>query len=242
MAVSTYFGLPGHGKTTVLAALAYKAICKHEYENVYSNVPLNIPGVTLIQNDDIGRYELANCLLLIDEGTLFADSRAYKSFDKGKMEYFLLHRHRHADIVIFTQQWDALDRKIRCITDRVYYVRKGWLLGKWITSMYRVPYGIMFPDGEKKGEIIQGYYKPPFLNRLFARRIFRPRYYKYFDSFALDPLDELPADRIAFETDTSARPVFRYWLRASGRYIKNSRRRLRRYRRAEEKTRKVLFT
>ena len=128
----------------------------------------------------------------IPPATLFADSRAYKTFDKGKMEYFLLHRHRHADIVIFTQQWDALDRKIRCITDRVYYVCKGWLTGKWLTSVYRVPYGILFPEGEKKGEIVQGYNKPPLLYRLFAKRIYRPRYYKYFDSFDLDPLPALP--------------------------------------------------
>lgn len=228
MAVMTYFGLPGAGKTTVLAYLAYNAIRKRQYENVYTNVPLMIPGVTLIENDDIGRYELANCLLLIDEGTLFADSRAYKSFDKGKMEYFLLHRHRHADIVIFTQQWDALDRKIRCITDRVYYVKKGLLTGKWITSMYRVPYGILFPEGDKKGEIVQGYEKPPFLNRLFARRIYRPKYYKYFDSFLLDPLDPLPADRVPVKALPIEIPVAAAWVVSTSRFMRRFRRRRRR--------------
>lgn len=222
--VSLYFGLPGHGKTTVLAALAYKAIRKHEYENVYSNVPLNLPGVTYIDNDCIGQFELANCLLLIDEGTLFADSRAFRSFDKGKMEYFLLHRHRRADIVIFTQQWDALDRKIRCITDRVYYVRKGWLLGRWITSMYRVPYGILFPDGDKKGEIVQGYEKPPFLNRLFARRLYRPKYYQYFDSFALDPLPALPGSYKVLEAPVVEQGTFTFWLSSTSKFMSKYRR------------------
>lgn len=196
MAVSLYFGLPGCGKTTFLTYLALKGVKSRRYLNVYSNVALNIPGITYIDNDCIGKYELRDCLLLIDEATLFADSRAYKSFDKGKLEYFLEHRHRNADIVLFTQQWDGVDRKIRVITDRVYYVYKGKILGHWISSCYRIPYGILFPDkkrgGDKLGEIVQGYSKPPFFVRMFATRIFRPRYYKYFDSWELTPLPDLP--------------------------------------------------
>lgn len=195
MAVSLYFGLPGCGKTTFLAYLALKAVRSKRYLYVYSNVSLNIPGICIIDNDCIGKYELRDCLLLIDEATLFADSRDFKNFSKSRLEYFLEHRHRNADIILFTQQWDGVDRKIRVITDRVYYVYKGFLTGKWISSCYKIPYGILFPDkrnGEKLGEIVQGYSKPPFLVRLFATRIFRPRYYKYFDSWELTPLPDLP--------------------------------------------------
>ena len=195
MAVSLYFGLPGCGKTTFLAYLALKAVRSKRYLHVYSNVVLNIPGVCIIDNDCIGKFELRDCLLLIDEATLFADSRDFKNFSKSRLEYFLEHRHRNADIILFTQQWDGVDRKIRVITDRVYYVYKGLLTGKWISSCYKIPYGILFPDkrnGEKLGEIVQGYSKPPFFIRLFATRIFRPRYYKYFDSWELVPLPDLP--------------------------------------------------
>ena len=187
MAISLFFGLPGCGKTTLLAAKAYAALKKNRYEYVYSNVKLSIPGVIYIDNSCIGKYKLANCLLLIDEATLFADSRAYKEFDKEKLEYFLEHRHFNADIFLFTQQWDGVDRKIRVITDRVYYVYKGFLLGRWWTTYYRIPYGIIIPDkhhkGEKLGEIVQGYCKPNILIRLLAPKLFRPRYYKFFDSW-----------------------------------------------------------
>lgn len=227
MAVSLYFGLPGCGKTTFLAMLALKAVKGGKYENVYSNVPLNIPGVTLIDNDCIGKFALFNSLVLIDEATLFADSRAHKEFSKGKMEFFLLHRHYNCDIVLFTQQWDGVDRKIRVITDRVYYIYKGVLTRNWISSCYRIPYGIIIPDpkkgGDKLGEIVQGYARPPFYIRLFAKRIYRPRYYKYFDSWELDPLPALPAEYEPIVEDEWERPIARRWYRSTRKFLKTSR-------------------
>lgn len=196
MAVSLYFGLPGAGKTTVMCKTMYKAVRSRRYKNVYCNVFTSIPGVTYIDNDCIGKYDLSDCLLCIDEATLFADSRAYKSFSQDKISYFLYHRHYNADIVLFTQQWDGVDRKIRVITDRVYYIYKGVFLGRWITRGYRVPYGIIIPDkkseAEKLGEIVQGYCKPGLFMRLFGLWVFRPRYYKYFDSWDRPPLPPLP--------------------------------------------------
>lgn len=201
MAVKLFFGLPGSGKTTLMAYFAKKATSKFSpYKNVYSNVGLAIPGVIYIDNSCIGKYDMSNGIVLLDEATLFADSRAYKEFSKSKLSYFLLHRHYNVDIYLFTQQWDGVDRKIRVITDRVYYVFKGKLLGKWFTSYYRIPYGIIIPDldnkkggnGEKLGQIIQGYCKPSLLQRIFCPRLFRPKYYKYFDSWECPELPPLP--------------------------------------------------
>lgn len=221
MAVSLYFGLPGCGKTTMLTKMALDGLHSGRYQNIYTNIHLNIPGVTYIDNDCIGTYELRDCLLLIDEATLFADSRDFKKFSKGRLEYFLEHRHRNADIALFTQQWDGVDRKIRTITDRVYYIKKGVLLGPWFSSCYRIPYDIIIPDpkkaqgGEKLGEIIQGYCKPPLLARIFCKRVFRPRYYNYFDSWALDPFPDLPEQYRPVEYDELSRPVLARWLYVS---------------------------
>lgn len=235
MAVSLYFGLPGCGKTTMLAKMAYDAVRHGKYNNVYTNVELNIPGVTYIDNDCIGTYELRDCLLLIDEATLFADSRDYKKFSKGRLEYFLKHRHRNADIALFTQQWDGVDRKIRTITDRVYYIKKGVLLGHWISSCYRIPYDIIIPDpkkaagGEKLGEIIQGYCKPPWFVRLFCQRVYRPRYYRYFDSWELAPLDKLPSQYAPVQHDEFSRPIAVRWYRTTARFVRKSRHHRKRY-------------
>lgn len=198
MAVELYFGLPGCGKTTLLAAKALAAVKSKKYLNVYSNVRLSIFGVTYISNECIGKYDLHDGLLLIDEATLFADNREHKNFPRHQIEYFLLHRHYNIDIILFTQQWDGVDKKIRVITDRVYYVYKGLFFGKWFTKYYRIPYGIIIPDphksdGEKLGDIVQGYCKPNILIRLFSPVLYRPKYYKYFDSWQRNILPNLPA-------------------------------------------------
>ena len=199
MAVELYFGLPGCGKTTLLASKALSAVNSKKYLYVYSNVRLSIFGVTYITNECIGKYDLHDCAILIDEATLFADNRSYKDFTRDKIEYFLLHRHYNADILLFTQQWDGVDRKIRVITDRVYYVYKGLFTGKWLTRYYRIPYGIIIPDprksdGEKLGDIVQGYCKPNFFIRLFSPVLYRPKFYKYFDSWQRNTLDPLPRE------------------------------------------------
>lgn len=187
MAVKVFFGLPGCGKTTLFTKFALNAVRSRKYANVYGNVPLKIFGYTYVDNDCIGKYCLEHGLVLIDEATLYADSRDFKNFKKEQLTYFLEHRHFNVDIILFTQQWDGLDRKIRVITDRCYYVYKPFILGKWFTKYYRIPYGIIIPDPKKDqqklGEIVQGYCKPNFFIRLFAPVLFRPKYYKYFDSW-----------------------------------------------------------
>lgn len=192
--VKLYFGLPGAGKSTVLTKIVYKHLKarRSPYKYILSNVALgNLPPfdkVTIFDPNDIGKYDYSDSLIVIDEASLYFDSRSYKTFRKDTIAYFLMHRHHNNDFILATQQWDAVDKKIRVITDRVYYIYKGKWLGSWFSNYYRVPYDIIIPDpkkgvGDKLGDIVQGYAKPPFLFRLFCHRVYRPKYYKYFDSF-----------------------------------------------------------
>lgn len=211
--VSLYFGLPGCGKTTMLAKLAHdtdlliekdlKRVAKGlprkcPYDYVYTNIELiGLKHCRKITFDMLGRYDVRNALILIDEATIEVDSRDYKKFSQASKEFILLHRHYRCDIAFFTQQWDGVDKKIRVITDRVYYLYKGVFSRLWFTRMYRVPYGIIIPDpkkdsSEKLGEIVQGYCKPSFFVRLFSPWLYRPRYYKYFDSWEAPLLPPLP--------------------------------------------------
>ena len=197
MSVSRYFGLPGCGKTTTLAMLAYKGVRSGRYEHIYSNVHLEMPGVTYIPFSALGQWELRDCLILIDEAMVYCGDRDYKSFDKSRLEFFVMHRHHYCDIVLFSQEADGVDKKIRSISADMYYVKKGLLLGNWITTIYKIPYGIVWPDrqsnGENLGKIVMGYIKPSLISRLCATRYLRSKYYPYFDSWECDQYPPLPA-------------------------------------------------
>lgn len=213
MAVIRYFGLPGCGKTTTLAHEALKAIKSGRYLHVYSNVFLSIHGVTVVPFECFGVYEMRDCLFLIDEAMVVCGDRDHKNFGKEKIKEFMMHRHKDCDIILFSQEADGVDKKIRSITDRMFYVKKGLITGKWISNIYRIPYDVMFPsDGDKIGDIIMGYKKPPFFARLFAKRLFRPLYYSYFDSWESDPLPPLPDKYQPYVDPNHRDPILRPWL------------------------------
>lgn len=208
MSVSLIFGLPGCGKTTLYASKAVKtsnaiSLGVSPYKRIYGNIHLNdVPHYTRIKFDWLGQYDIRDALVLIDEATLEADNRNYKNFPEHIKQFFLLHRHFKTDIYLFSQSWDSMDKRIRQITDNVYYAYKGRFTGKFFTRIYKVPYGIIIPDpkksdGEKLGEIIQGYCKPNIFIRLLSPWVYRPTYYKYFDSWEtpmLPPLDLVLTD------------------------------------------------
>lgn len=202
--ISYFFGLCGCGKTTILSRIALLESSriskgKSKYKAILCNVPLNIPNTYLIPFDSIGLYDFNSTLILIDEGSVFCDNRDYKSIKKSFVEWLMLHRHYACDMFFFAQTYNGVDKKVRMLCESVYYVKRCALFGFWFTKYYKIPYGIIFPDpkrnGDKLGEIIEGYAKPNFFSRLFCRRVFRPLYYKYFDSFSR-PLKLLPAEKL----------------------------------------------
>lgn len=193
-----YFGKPGCGKTTKIVADAIKAHKSGIYENIYSNIPIDLPYVTYIKNEYIGKYQLENGLLLIDEGTVFADSREYKNFKKELSDFFMLHRHYKVDCRLYCQKYNGIDLKIRNLCTGLFYMYKPLITGKWITKYHRIPYKIMFPHGKDEngkkqlGDIEEGYYDANIIQKIFAYRLRRKKYYKYFNSWSMPKLPPLP--------------------------------------------------
>lgn len=185
--IDLYFGLPGCGKTTYLAYLAKINIKRGK--TVYTNVLLNVPGVRWITPSVIGKKGLYNCVLLLDEATLIAHNRDFKNYDKDMIEFFLYHRHYKCNICLFAQAPDTLDKRIREVINRTYYLHKSRVLP--FTYITKIPYGLVFPEGERKGSITLGYSSLSFFEKLMYTRIFiRPKYYKYFDTHSMAHLTE----------------------------------------------------
>ena len=179
--ITGYFGLPGCGKSTVLAKLAQGYIRSGYRVFCLDSAPVD--GCHLISFDDLGRYDMSCSVILLDEVSLFADNRDYKRFSDVVKQFMILHRHYHCDIVWFTQQFDGVDRKIRELTTCLYYVRSRGMFS-YAVRINR----FIFVDKEKK-QIQVGYKLPGIISYIFGwlnhciRFCFRPRYYRYFDSY-----------------------------------------------------------
>jgi hypothetical protein len=181
--------------------MVYDSIKGKKYENVYCNIDLLIEGYTRITGDDIGKYRLHDGIIFIDEAAIEYDSRDFKNFRKELVRFFMMHGHFRLDIVMFSQFPDSVDKKIRAITTDCYMVYRPVFTGRWFSKYYRIPYGIVIPDsGDQLGEIVQGYKKPPLLARIFAHRVYRPKWYKYFDSWEEYFLPALPKNRLMTAT------------------------------------------
>lgn len=202
MSVSLYFGLPGCGKSSLLVEMAMSELHRintgrSKYSCIVTNVPIRAEGVYFVNDFSwLGKYDFSNALCLIDEASLEFDNRDYKSFSFENKLFFLMHRHFKTDVCCFVQQFDAVDKKIRVITDRVYYVHKGAIF-KCLSYVNRIPYGIIIPDkkdtdSEKYGEIVQGYHRGSIFSRMFSKRLFRRVIYKYYDSFYVPQLPPIP--------------------------------------------------
>ena len=181
--ITCYFGLPGCGKSTMLAMIAKRELKRMEagkspYKRILSNY--YIKGCHKLNFKEIGLVDMSWSLLLIDEISLDADSRDYKSFDKQLKQFFILHRHYHCDVIYATQQYDGVDRKIRELTHNLYYLKKAGNLS-YATAIYRK---ITITE---ESDIKMGYIFPTLIQiftnmRSNLQLCLRPFYYDMFDT------------------------------------------------------------
>lgn len=193
--ITGYFGVPGCGKTSFATMKAQKALRKLKkgrgpYKHILTN--FGCKGCQKIDFTDIGIYDIQDSLIILDELTIDADNRDFKNFKKSSVEGFVYHRHDCNDIIYFTQQYDAVDKKIRNLTARLYYIKQNYVLptsrARQIFREYKI--------NEYTGDLLMGYrfatFKEVFLDWfLFNHKVghiiescFRPRWYKYFDSYS----------------------------------------------------------
>lgn len=177
--LSIVYGAPGVGKTTFAASLAAKAIAAGV--PVWSNVP--IKGCRLISVEDIGLYDISNGLLLIDEAGIEYNNRSFKTnFSPASLRWFKLHRHYNVEVVIFSQGFDDMDKKLRTLARHLYIVRRSYIPGFLYRKMI-----LKRPDIDPITKSPIDFY---FFRALWRQYIYAPRYWKMFDTHQAPELPE----------------------------------------------------
>lgn len=177
-----YFGVPGSGKTTFAAYLTKKALKKNpkgKYR-VLSNVP--IKGAYKTEKQDIGHYQIDNCLLLLDEAGIDYNNRNFNKFSDDETYFFKYHRHYRTDISIFSQDYEDMDLKLRKLATRYFIVKKSILPG----FVYRREIEKYIGIDEQTHQIVD-MYRFKFL--LFGiKYIYCPKLWNMFDSYSYKEL------------------------------------------------------
>lgn len=126
--IESFYGLPGTGKTTVMAAVATASLSGRYFcdippkKRVFSNVP--IPGTYVLTYDMIGTVDLSHSLILIDEACQWFDSRAWKTFPKHISDFFQTIRHEHSSVVMFYQAFNDVDLRLRSLCQTHYILQR----------------------------------------------------------------------------------------------------------------------
>lgn len=204
--ITCYFGVPGVGKSTVLTKIAQTELKKikknkSKYTRVYTN--FYCKGCNIIQYEDLATYLIEDSLILLDELTLDADNRNFKSFKSTIRDFFILHRHLNCDIVYATQSYEMVDLKIRQLTADLWYMTKTVVpFFDRFTQCKKIYRNINI--NEYTSELTLGYRFCNFLESLFTsnyKLCYRPKYYKYFDSFDQSVLADRPTlDTLTWDT------------------------------------------
>ena len=169
-----------------------------------------IQGTVPCDYENLGKWKPAwNSLIILEEAGIGLNSRDYKKLTSESKRLAAMHRHSGCDMLIISQSAD-FDKAYRQRAEVMFIAKK---IGPF-TWYHRIPYDITID--EEKHDIVEGYFKLKPIVDIFetlgslrksyryskfpftrSHIIYRPAWYKYFDSYVDDfQYPQLAPDKI----------------------------------------------
>lgn len=204
--IRLFFGSPGAGKTTLAVALVkrFQRKKKSPYDYYFLNFDTSIVGASSCDLVGLGEWSFPiHSYISVDEAGIEYNNRQFKSLPLFTIRWLKLHRHYHCDLDFFSQSWEDTDVTIRRLADEYWYVKK---IGPF-TLVRRVYKKVTVDDNSH--QIIDGFWFGKFIKRFlpfpFGSRtwylIYRPKYYKFFDSYSCP---KLPVRYFGYQSDNQS--------------------------------------
>lgn len=172
--MTLFIGAPGSGKTTLAAYFCKRYMRRHKDKNCFSNVPI-LGAKRLDCNADLGKVLVEDGMIVVDEGGIEYNNRAYKLLPKTTIQFAKLYRHFGIKHFLFFSQGMDIDITFVRLCDRICIVRKSLLPYFIFIREVRKKVGI---DDLTKQLVDQYEYKP-----LGFHWVFMPTVWRMFDTY-----------------------------------------------------------
>ena len=187
------FGKKGSGKS--LYMVKKMLLYKKKGWNIYTDMPVNIDGVFIINQDDLEKFTpLKNSAVFLDEVGITMSNRDFKKMPKGKVEWFKLQRKYRCVVYMNSQSYDV-DKKIRDLVDGMYLFNQLFNCIAIVRPINR-SLTLTEPTSESESRIAD---KLSFGSILTWQFYWMPKYYKYFNSFDAPKRDLIPSTLVELQ-------------------------------------------